>query len=226
MKKFPKILMFLILAVFLVAGNVWAIPYAGSISSSDSSMIASVEWARGNGSTLLWDVDYSEADGLWTYAYTLTVATDPNISHVIIEVSETFDESNIKGGTLDSLEGPPKLYNGQGGSNPGILPVGLWGIKWEPFEDLNYFSWTIVSDRDPMWGDFYAKGGDSDYAYNSGFGIDTFAAIGNGNALDNGHAWVLVPDTTSVPEPATMLLLGSGLIGLAALGRKKLFKKS
>jgi hypothetical protein len=34
------------------------------------------------------------------------------------------------------------------------------------------------------------------------------------------------PNSSSVPEPSTMLLLGSGVIGLVAYGRKKFFNKS
>jgi len=229
MKKIKFIILALSILVVALPMSVYATPtYEGFLTGS-GGLYATDGWASEE-TNLSWKVyaptNPENTSGFWLYKYTFTVPTK-NISHMIFEVSDSFSENNIKEGSdypvLD-------IYSStsQGNSNP-YMPGEFQGIKWGPGELT--LSATLVTDKNPVWGDFYAKDGKDQgvlvYAYNKGFtadDVDPTDAPSNGSI--NNH--VLAPDTGTppIPEPGTLLLIGFGLVGIAgyskfALARKK-----
>jgi hypothetical protein len=198
--------------------------YSGELTTSDGGIIGldSTPWLTG-GSTFAWTVT-GNPDGTYTYTYRLTVPDgSKNISHMITEVSPSFSTADM----LSVLEGT--VAANQPDTYPKAAEVGMpgpaGGMKGIKFMSggptSTAYDWTVsfVSDRTPVWGDFYAKdgsfGGSMVAIWNAGFtasdDIDPTVPAANGT-VDN-H--ILVPDTMSrIPAPGAVLLgaLGAGVI--------------
>ena len=197
-----------------------AAPLTGTRTESSGEIVTGGGYSTDSGDfTLDWTV--TQNGGLFTYTYDLSGYTTPAISHLIISLSDgcSLDTACITDAsstiTFDVFSG-----TGQGNSNPGF-PAGtsISGVKFNSGSE-NSTTYTFTSDRAPVYGDFYLKGGSGPFAYNSGL---------TNSASSDQLAFVARPDTSgsigtqaAVPEPGSLLLFGGGAV-LLALGRLRYF---
>lgn len=200
--------------------------YSGSLSVGDGGLTAFGAWDCDT-TTLSWVVDDTTTPGKWHYSYTLTVPWK-DISHMIIEASDgdnPFTKSNLfsPGSNPANWIGSISIQNfSPGGSTP-YMPESIYGIKFDACGDATDVTVSFDSDRQPVWGDFYAKDGfvqclDWCAVYNTGFTLDDPIAAARSGSLQN-H--LLVPDSY-IPAPGAIILVCIGTSITSALRRRRI----
>lgn len=233
-----KIFSFLLALILLIApATLFAIPSFTGFLSTPSGVTASITspkgWDAANGGfTISWTISQISASD-WYYQYTLSNATGGELgkdpSHLIVEISP-----NATANDFWSFNGGEEIntYSSANPSNPN-MPGPMYGVKMAGVQNSGsgLFEYSFHSYKAPTWGDFYAKDGKVDgidvTAWNEDFlQTDPTAPAQSGLLQDVTGTYInkiLRPDTQStvVPEPGTIMLLGLGLSGIGLLRRKR-----
>ncbi len=215
--------------------------YEGTLDS-DSTLVTTGDWTLPP-TSLHWELFWDAQDELYTYQYTLTVpASGKGISHFNLETSGDLGDDpdfDHAGDFEYTLEGPGQVKANNGSP---FMPGDIQGVKFDDIDnDPRSIVASIVTARDPVLGDFYAKGGRDSTVRNVGF---LSGSDGDGFSLDlltfdpsEYPDHVLVPNHTSLgppedpedpqgvpplmPEPMTAIAVLASLGGLGGYIRRR-----
>ena len=211
-----KLLVFLcamlMLLIFGVAGIATATPF--TFLTGESSIDTS-----GTEDVLeMWATVYSTANNL---EFTLAQGMSTTFKFAQIGTYEdvVLDEDKLPGDITAYFNfNNPDLQAIIGGTSIGFT-CSLnfwqgWNLKWEPEKTYSFDN----------GGEFTVDLTDASFI--SGFSFGPDGELGDAYADVFATVTLTSEPSSPTPEPATMLLFGTGLIGLTVFGRKKFFKKS
>mgnify|MGYP003574549361 FL=1 len=213
MKKFKKSLFLCMLGIFLIAGNALAVPIIDfAFEESGGQMF----FENGNAVGVDIPITIFSVEDVPNYADGVVGTVDGLLNFDTVENVITITGTLTLPPPVNSV-GNRSVLSGHTKANGGVITGTLLSGSFDSFQIIrNNFFGSGPDVKNPDLLEALGLPRDQEFAF---FGFSL-----GGNLQEDGSYTAISVDfkNTAVPEPSTMLLIGTGLAFLGILGRKRM----